>query len=189
MARIIGATNEALPELIREGRFREDLFYRLNVFEIHVPSLRERSEDIPELAIHFIEESWSVAPMPRMTFDPEASRLLKAYPWPGNVREIRNAMVSLVIQNTMNLSGSKEVIITPAMLPDKIRFASESVRSGDPAEGDGKSSGKSLREGEKDLIRKALIETKGNKSRASEILGISRKALYAKIREYGLGDQ
>ncbi len=189
MARIIGATNEALPELIREGRFREDLFYRLNVFEIHVPSLRERSEDIPQLAIHFIEESWSDGSIPAMSFDPEAARLLKAYSWPGNVRELRNAMVSLVIQNTMSLSGADEVVITPLMLPDKIRFATESSRSGDLSDRDVRSHGKSLREGEKDLIRKALIETKGNKSRASEILGISRKALYAKIREYGLGDQ
>lgn len=188
MARIIGATNEALPELIREGRFREDLFYRLNVFEIHVPSLRERSEDIPQLAIHFIEESWSGDEIPAMTFDPEASRLLKVYPWPGNVRELRNAMVSLVIQNATSLSGVKAVTITPPMLPDKIRFSSGNT-SADFTDHDGKTHGKSLREGEKSLIRKALIETRGNKSRASEILGISRKALYAKIREYGLGDQ
>ncbi|MHB1564381.1 MAG: sigma-54-dependent transcriptional regulator [Leptospirillum sp.] len=189
MARIIGATNEALPDLIREGRFREDLFYRLNVFEIHVPALRERSEDIPQLAIHFIEEAWSTEPVPQMTFDPEASRLLRAYPWPGNVRELRNAMVSLVIQNSVALSGAKDVSITSGMLPDKIRLTSENSHLGDLAERDARSHGKSLREGEKDLIRKALAETRGNKSRASEILGISRKALYAKIKEYGLGDQ
>jgi DNA-binding NtrC family response regulator len=87
------------------------------------------------------------------------------------------------------LSGAKDVSITSGMLPDKIRLTSENSHLGDLAERDARSHGKSLREGEKDLIRKALAETRGNKSRASEILGISRKALYAKIKEYGLGDQ
>ncbi len=189
LARIIGATNEALPELIRQGRFREDLYYRLNVFEIRVPSLRERREDVPQLMLHFLEESWLGDAKPVFLLDPSAIRLLLSYSWPGNVRELRNVAVSLMIENALGFSGHDQVVITAPMLPEKIRLSAEGEGMDDLSDPSVRSSGKSLREGEKELIRKALIETRGNKSRASEILGISRKALYAKIREYGLGEQ
>jgi len=171
--RLIAATNRDLEGLVAEGAFREDLYYRLNVVPIRVPSLRERVEDIPLLAGHFLRTSaqrWG-KPVPEVT--PEALALLCRYPWPGNVRELQHAMESLVV-------FSRGTPIGPEDLPAAIR----GERLGaDPPD---RPSGASLRDLERQAIARTLVATGGNRRKAAEVLGIGLKTLYRKIHEFGL---
>jgi DNA-binding NtrC family response regulator len=169
-ARIIAATNRELERAVREGKFREDLFYRLHVIPISVPPLRERKEDIPLMVDHFIQkhssEKKSVSGI-----TPEALRSLESYRWPGNVRELEN-----VIQQAIAL-GSSDVIRLQD-LPAGIYKPSVSMP--------GSSSIKSLREIEKEAILRALQLTAGSKLDAARILGIGKTTLYEKLKKYGL---
>ncbi|MFW6312793.1 MAG: sigma-54-dependent transcriptional regulator [Spirochaetota bacterium] len=168
--RIISATNKDLKQEIERGNFREDLFYRLNVVNIHIPPLRERKEDIPLLVSNFIKEFATENGKPVEGIDPKARALLYNYSWPGNVRELRNSVESAVVM-------SKGTIITPDDLPPSIAADSESnyVRI---------QLGATMAEAEKELIRANLAANSGNKSRTAEVLGIGRKTLHRKLAEY-----
>jgi DNA-binding NtrC family response regulator len=173
--RIVAATNRDLQEEIRKGNFREDLYYRLNVVNIHVPPLRERRDDIPLLAMSFLREFAEENGKKLDGFDPKARQALYAYPWPGNVRELRNSVESAVV-----MAGSGLVNIDD--LPPNVRSSSKEREVRVPV-------GSTLEEAEKMLIRETLAAQGGNKSRTAEILGIGRKTLYQKIEEYGIEEK
>ncbi len=166
--RIIAATHRDLKEEVAAGRFRQDLYYRLNVFQITLPPLRQRLEDIEPIAEAFIGELNPVLGRRVHHLHPEALQLLKAYPWPGNVRELRN-----VIERAMILTRGEE--IRPEHLPREIRQAK------------GAEAGLlSLAEVEASHIRRVLEACHGNLKQAAEILGIARSTLYEKMRRYGI---
>jgi DNA-binding NtrC family response regulator len=171
--RLISASNQDLEKAIREKRFREDLFHRLNVVPIHIPPLRERKEDIPILTNYFLRIFAKETHKRIEGISDDALDLMLPYHWPGNVRELRNYMERAVV-----LSGSD--IIKPADLPPELRNADE-------AEGFTlRLSSKSLPEAERILILKALGETGWNLSKSATLLRISRGTLYNKIKKYGL---
>ncbi|HOX31793.1 MAG TPA: sigma-54 dependent transcriptional regulator [Spirochaetales bacterium] len=170
--RIVAATNRDLKKEIAEGRFREDLYYRLNVVNIHVPPLRERRDDIPLLAMAFLGQFARENGVRVDGFDPKARQALYAYPWPGNVRELRNSVESAVVMARGSLVGLDD-------LPPNVRSSGEERDVRIPP-------GSSLAEAEKILIRETLAAQGGNKSRTAEILGIGRKTLYQKLEDYGL---
>jgi DNA-binding NtrC family response regulator len=170
--RIISATNKDLKEEIERGTFREDLYYRLNVVNIHIPPLRERKEDIPLLAAAFIKEFASENDKPVEGIDPKARAMLYNHSWPGNVRELRNCIESAVVM-------TKGPIITPDDLPPSIATDTEDnyVRI---------QLGVTISDAEREIIRANLAANNGNKSRTAETLGIGRKTLHRKIAEYDL---
>ncbi len=170
--RIVAATNKDLKEEIRKGAFREDLYYRLNVVNIHVPPLKERRDDIPLLAMAFLREFSQENGKKLDGFDPKSRQALYAYPWPGNVRELRNTIESAVVMAGSGLVGLDD-------LPPNVRSSSEERDVRVPI-------GSTIEEAEKILIRETLAAQGGNKSRTAEILGIGRKTLYQKIEEYGI---
>ncbi|MCK4416550.1 MAG: sigma-54-dependent Fis family transcriptional regulator [Candidatus Latescibacteria bacterium] len=171
--RLVSASNQNLEKAIREKRFREDLFHRLNVVPIHIPPLRERKEDIPILANYFLRMFAKETHKRIGGISDDALNLMLSYHWPGNVRELRNYMERAVV-----LSGSD--IIKPADLPPELGNADE-------AEGFTlRLSSKSLPEAERILIVKALEETGWNLSKSATLLRISRGTLYNKIKKYGL---
>ena len=166
--RIIAATNRDLVSEIANGNFREDLFYRLNVFAIKLPSLRERTEDIPLLAIHFIHEYAEREKRPPVYLNKEAIQLLQQHSWRGNIRELKNIMQRAVI-----LTDNDE--ISAAGLPYDIQRESKTG----PVS-------LSLAHAEKNHIEKVLRHTQGNKTRAAELLGIGLTTLYRKMDEYNI---
>jgi DNA-binding NtrC family response regulator len=169
-ARIIAATNRELEKAVEEGKFREDLFYRLHVIPISVPPLRERKEDIPLLVDHFIKKFSSEKKFVS-GITPEALKALEYYRWPGNIRELEN-----VIQQAIALGTNS--VIRRQDLPAGIHKPEVSI----PAS----SSIKSLKEIEKEAILKALQLTAGSKLDAARILGIGKTTLYDKLKKYGL---
>ena len=173
--RIVAATNRDLPSLLREGTFREDLYYRLNVVNILVPPLRERRDDIPLLAMSFLREFAEENGKKLEGFDPKARQALYEYPWPGNVRELRNSVESAVVMAGSGLVGLDD-------LPPNLRSSGRERDVRVPV-------GSTLEEAERILIRETLAAQGGNKSRTAEILGIGRKTLYQKIEEYGIEDK
>ena len=182
-ARILCATNENLEEMMREGRFREDLYYRLNVHEIRLPPLRQRTDEISFLAIHFLREALSLTgDGTEIRLSEGARKTLERYPWPGNIRELKNSMITVSIEHGPEIRESSQALIPPEWLPESVLKTSSSKDEGLEPEP------RTLKENERDQIRKILQETGGNKAQAARILGISRKSLYAKLREYGLGD-
>jgi transcriptional regulator with PAS, ATPase and Fis domain len=167
--RIIAATNRDLYEEVQKGRFRDDLFYRLNVITIHLPPLRERKDDIPVLARYFLEKYGEKEKKSLKNIAPNAMKLLLEYDWPGNVRQLENAISHAVV-----LAQPDEITITASHLPSFLRtqkIIDEQV---------------SLYEHEKMLIKKILQECKGNKHEAAKRLNISRSTLYSKLKRYGL---
>ncbi len=173
--RVIAATNRDLEREVKEGRFREDLYYRLNVVPIVLPPLRERREDIPLLADHFLALFREKNGKPIKAISGKALDLLVRYDWPGNVRELENVIERAVIL-------CRDEVLVPADLPPQIRMLSEQEGDDPPAI----RSGMSLDEMERALIVKTLDETGGNRTRAAEILGINRRTLQNKLRQYGL---
>jgi DNA-binding NtrC family response regulator len=171
--RAIAATNRNLEEEMQEGRFREDLYWRLNVIQLQVPPLRERPMDIPLLVEHFLAKAAEAGGTPAIDVSPEVLALLTAYPWPGNVRELEN-----VIERAVTLARGPR--LTPADLPERV----SSSRSA--AAILARSSGQSLtlRELEREYIVETLKQTGGNKSKAAQMLGLDRKTLYRKLDEY-----
>ncbi len=172
--RIIAATNRRPEEEIRRGAFREDLFYRLNVVNVHMPALRERKEDIPLLADFFIKRYAEKNRKLVKGLLPRSLDILMRYDWPGNVRELENVMERAVIL-------ARAEMITPAEIPDRITWA-EQTGAAPPVSL--YSAGKSLREVEKEMIFGTLETVGGNRTRAAEILGISRRTLQLKLKEY-----
>jgi two-component system response regulator AtoC len=177
--RIITATHRDLSNETKAGRFREDLFYRLNVLLIHCPALRDRREDIPLLIEHFLARNNARLGTSIRGLDTEARRLLYEYAWPGNVRELENT-----IERAMVLTEGD--MITAADLPERVREARDPVQM-QLASGE-LSVKKTMRIIEEILIRRALQKTKGNRTRAAEVLEISHRALLYKIKDYQITD-
>lgn len=177
--RIIAATHRDLSFETKAGRFREDLFYRLNVLPILVPPLRERREDIPLLLDHFVMRNNVRLGTAIRGLDSEARRLLYEYAWPGNVRELENT-----VERAMVLAETD--LICAVDLPERIREARDPVQM-QLASGE-LSVKKTTRIIEEILIRRALQKTKGNRTRAAEILEISHRALLYKIKDYRITD-
>jgi DNA-binding NtrC family response regulator len=170
--RIIGATNQDLQQLLTQGRFREDLFYRINTITLRVPPLRERKEDIPVLAAHFLHSSRAVG-LPTRSLSLEAMTALVAYPWPGNIRELRNVLERVIMMSSGKGPISREELL--AVLPKP----SGSLQAGDLSQC-------SLDEIERLHIQRVLDAHDGNKTQAAKILQIDYKTLLAKMKKYGL---
>ena len=172
---MIAATNRDLEAAIARGAFREDLYYRLRVFEIRLPPLRERREDVLPLAEAFLEEIGAAMGRPAAGISKEARERLLAYPWPGNARELRNALERAVI-----LAGGG--LITADQLPGGGRTrAAVPVPAGELPE-----EGVNLEALERALVGKALARARGNRSQASRLLGLTRSQLYTRLRRYRL---
>ncbi len=176
--RVIAATARDLASDVKKGNFREDLYYRLNVVNIHIPPLRERSEDIAVLSRHFAKKLAGRLGMEVLDIAPAALQLLMQHPWPGNVRELENVMERAVIL-------AEKKVILPENLPSEFGTKRQARRLDDFFAGF--SIKKAQRIMEKSLIRRALEATGGNKSKAAELLEISYPSLLGKIKEYGLG--
>ena len=173
--RVIAATNKNLEEEIKKGRFREDLYYRLNVVSLEVPPIRERREDISLLADFFLKRYAEKNKRILKGFTPRAMDLLMRYDWPGNVRELENVVERAVIM-------ARGEMITPAEFPDILQELDPEVK----ATYVDLSPGRTLKDVEKDMIIRTLEETAGNRTHAAKILGISRRTLQLKLKEYGI---
>jgi Nif-specific regulatory protein len=168
--RIVAATHRNLNELVRQGRFREDLFYRLHVIELRVPPLRERGDDVLALAVHFLEQFRRQMGRGPVRLSERAAGLITRYAWPGNVRELKNA-----VQRAVVLGNTDDV--QPADLDLPVDGAQEVPAWGLI----------SLEDAERRHIQNVLDQVGGNKTRACEILGIGRATLYKKLGEGGTG--
>jgi len=177
--RLIAATNRNLRTMMEQGEFREDLFYRLFVVVIRIPPLRERREDIPLLIQHFLQASAKENGRQIEGVTPDAMQALSDYGWPGNIRELRNAVERMVVLSRNNR-------ITLRDLPAEIRGQASTSIAGSIAES--ASSPLSIDAAEKNLIIKALKATNGNRTEAARQLGISRRTLHRKLHEYQLTD-
>ncbi|HEQ60746.1 MAG TPA: sigma-54-dependent Fis family transcriptional regulator [Firmicutes bacterium] len=173
--RVVAATNADLEALVRQGQFREDLYYRLKVVTLDLPPLRERREDIPLLAETFLKQFAEENRKGPMRFEPETLERLKEYPWPGNVRELRHLIEQMVL-----LSHSST--LTPKDLPGKYQVEPSKEYIEIPQ-------GTSLRSAERKIILQTLRQQGGNRTRTAEILGIGRRTLIRKLQEYGVGDE
>jgi transcriptional regulator with PAS, ATPase and Fis domain len=171
--RVIAATNKDVEALVKAERFREDLFYRLNVVTLHLPPLRERQEDIPLLASHFLRKYSEMNHKLISHITPDAMDLLCSYHWPGNVRELEHT-IERAVTLTMNSA------LLPGDLPPRLQQRTPLPRLGtSPAL-------LTLEELEKQHIQVVLRATQGNKKRAAQILGINRRSLYRMAKRYGL---
>jgi two-component system response regulator AtoC len=173
--RILASTNRNLADLIKEGKFREDLFYRLNVIPLVIPPLRERREDIVPLCRHFLAASARKAGRPAQSLSPEALRAVLSHDWPGNVRELEN-----VLERAVTLSSS------PVISAEEFRviFTLGSAASrGHPTASAGEAT---IRGAEREAILRALREADGNQTRAAEALGMGRNTLWRKMKKYGI---
>jgi len=178
--RVIAATNVDLKKAIKEGTFREDLFYRLNVVPITLPPLRARRDDIALLAQHFARTSSKANGLPARTLSQAALQLLMAYDWPGNIRELENA-----IEHAVAMSG-REREMTPAMLPEELRARSgQTAMSPVAIPDDGINFTAVVAQLERDLILRSLEKTGGNKRQAARLLNLSRTTLIDKLQRLG----
>jgi two-component system response regulator HydG len=166
--RVIAATNKKLTEEMKKGTFREDLYYRLNVIPIFIPPLRERKDDIPVLASHFLQKFIHERGKEVTSFSPEVMEILLAHSWPGNVRELENVIDHAIIIAKQNKILTKDL---PQFLFQRPLPTQEST---------------TLQDYEKSLILKTLQETNWNKHKAAKILNINRSTLYGKMKRYGL---
>jgi two-component system response regulator HydG len=171
--RIVAATNRDLSDMVREGNFREDLFYRLSVVPINIPPLRERKEDIPSLVVHFLQKYNKIAKKNISATSSQVDKALIGYDWPGNIRELENTMERAVV-----LSKGDRIDLDSLMYFG-ISSSPSFMQSGG---GDYKS----LEEVEKEYIQTVLQAQGGNKSRTAEILGVDRKTLQTKVKKYSL---
>lgn len=172
--RVIAATNSMLEKMVEQGEFREDLYYRLNVVPLHIPSLRERSEDIPELVNVFIEEFSIKYQKEIKVLSQDVMELFSLHHWPGNVRELRNFVERLVVMTDDSVLQASEIL---SMLPAKEKLTIENTTTTFQDE---------ISLLEKERIKKVLEKTYGNKTLAAKELGFSRVTLYKKITKYGL---
>lgn len=180
--RVITATNKNLEDLIREKRFRQDLFYRINVINLKIPPLRDRFEDIPRMVSHFVEKYSVLYGSRELRFTPEAMQTLVAYDWPGNARELENVVESLMALSPVDLVGDEE-------LPRKLKGHAPV----EPVRFQSVESGINFEEAEKvfetEMIVKALKKTNYVQTRAAELLGISRRILKYKMDKLGIADR
>jgi two-component system response regulator AtoC len=184
--RLVAATNRNLEQMVREGKFREDLFFRLNVVRLHMPPLRERPEDIPLLLAHFIRIFSAENGVPPLTVEPGALRTLQAYPWPGNIRELRNFCENAVV---LRRGGS----LTEYDLEPKFRNATSPTAPAPNGPGSTVAASSmpaaapnslSVEENEKHLLREALLKARGNRTKAAQLMGVSRRTLHRKIAQW-----
>src|SRR6266496_1732871 len=175
--RVIGSTNRPIAQALAENRLRSDLYYRLNTFQIEVPPLRERKQDIPPLIALFLRQFSQQLNKPEPAIAPDALQKLLDYAWPGNVRELQNAIEYSVVLARQGLIGVKE-LPTEVQLPTVLQQAE---RGGAPRAG-----AQSLDDVERNTILQALAECHGNKKKAAELLGIQRPTLYNKMKRYAI---
>ncbi len=184
--RVLAATNKLPEEAVSGGHMREDLFYRLNVFHVHLPPLRERKEDIPTMAQALIAEMNRKHECKVTEISPETLECLRRHQWPGNVRELRNVLERAVI---LAGEGSIELKNLPAFLQNRAAVVPGAAPAAPPPAEDPDGVkfqiGTTVEEAEKGLILRTLEHTRNNKTRAAEILGISLKTLHNKLKEYG----
>jgi len=173
--RIIAATNRNLEEAVKQGDFREDLYYRLNVVPIRLPPLRDRADDIPLLVDRFLTEFSAQHRREPKDVSQEAMRPLRLYGWPGNIRQLRNLMERLVVT-------VKDPMIRPEHLPEEIQASKEDARTMVVT------LGTSLDQLEREVIQRTLTEITNHREKAAKLLGISLRALQYKIKEYGIRD-
>jgi len=168
-ARVIAATHRDLERLVAQGRFREDLYYRLRVVEIVVPPLRERLEDVPLLARHFVRKASHELHHAEPTLPPETLEVLLAHSWPGNVRELENTLTRAVVLASGNVIRADHVAVpgAPATARNGERLAT-------------------LREAEGEHVRRALAAAGGNKTQAAKILAVSKPRLYRLLEKHGV---
>jgi Nif-specific regulatory protein len=166
--RVIAATNRDLREFVRDGRFREDLYYRLSVFELYIPPLRDRGGDIELLVLHFLDHFKRQHGRPGLTLSPDAREKLLGYSWPGNVRQLRNVVDSAVVMCEGNVILADDLGLRDAGgASDQL----ESLR---------------IDFWERKLIHEALKRTEGSIPEAAKLLGLGRATLYRKVEEYGI---
>ena len=181
--RVLAATNVDLLKLVQDGSFREDLYYRLNVVRVVLPPLRARPEDVPMLSQHFVHQSCKNNNLPAKTIGQTTLRVLMAHPWPGNIRQLENALELAVVMS----AGALE--IQPEMLPEELRnpgVSSQVPVVPPPDEGIDFSA---VMSGiEKDLLVRSLEKTGGNKRQAARLLNLSRTTLIDKVQRLGIGD-
>ncbi|MBI2460430.1 MAG: sigma-54-dependent Fis family transcriptional regulator [Candidatus Rokubacteria bacterium] len=180
--RVIAATNRDLDEEVRQGAFREDLYYRLTVFPIRLPPLRERREDIPLLVEHCLGRMAEEADGKPKRLSPDALRVLTSYSWPGNVRELEHVLERAALL-------SEEEVITERDLPPHLTAPQNELAVTLPEDALGLpgTTARIIREVERELIRRALARTANNRTEAARLLGISRRALLYKLKAHGLG--
>jgi len=171
--RLVAATNKDLKKLVSEGKFRDDLFYRLSVVTIDLPPLRERRDDIPLLVKAFLDEFGRENSKQVRELTPEALNVLLAYDWPGNVRELRNAIEQMVV-----LARAERLTVRD--MPAAIRGSADLTKINVVR------AGMTVEEAERQLIVQALKETNGNRTKAAQKIGISRRTLHRKLKEFGL---
>ena len=174
--RVIAATNRPIAKALAENRLRSDLYYRINTFQIDVPPLRDRKQDIPPLVAFFVKQFAQQLGKPELEIAPEAFQKLLDYSWPGNVRELQNAMEYAVVLARQNMIGTKE-------LPRELQLpvALQQIGGSVPAQGV-----QSLDDMERVTILQALAQCHGNKKKAAELLGIQRPTLYNKLKRYAI---
>jgi DNA-binding NtrC family response regulator len=171
--RAIAATSRRLEEMVKEGRFREDLYYRLNVVTIHLPALRERREDIPLLTAHFLKAFGEAHGKTELKMDRGLTDFLESFTWPGNVRQLRNVVENMVVLARGDLLTIENL---PASLESDPLLESGRIPSGPT----------SLVALQRSAVEKALVDSNGHRTRAAEALGISVRTLQRKLKAWGL---
>ena len=190
--RLVAATNRRLEALVREGKFREDLFFRLNVVRIELPPLRTRADDIPLLLAHYLKFFSEENGHPLLSLEPGAIATLKAYAWPGNIRELRNFCENAVVlrrggklseydldpkfRGVAAAADFTRIVINPTSQPPAGGGASGPVTNAGPS--------LSVEDNEKHLLREALIKSRGNRTQAAQLMGVSRRTLHRKIAQW-----
>ncbi len=171
--RVVCATNADLPKMIEEGRFREDLYYRINLITVSLPPLRERKDDIPALAEHFIRKQCEANGMPLASLSADAIQRLKSFDYPGNIRQLKN-----IVERAVLMAGTSEIKASDIELPNNSSLLIDLRRTSFP--------NSSLKEQERAAIEQAMKDYDGNISRVAEALGLSRTALYRRLEKYKL---
>ncbi|MBI4625901.1 MAG: sigma-54-dependent Fis family transcriptional regulator [Verrucomicrobia bacterium] len=182
--RLVAAANRSLEQLVRAGKFREDVFFRLNVVRLYMPPLRERAEDIPLLLAHFIRLFSEENAVPPLTVESGALRTLQAYPWPGNIRELRNFCENAVVLRRGGRLTEYDLepkfrgaAISGQIAPNPLADAGSKDQAAAP-------SSLSVAENEKHLLREALLKSRGNRTKAAQLMGVSRRTLHRKIAQW-----
>jgi two-component system response regulator AtoC len=174
--RVISATNHNLRKLIERNEFREDLFFRIRGVDVYLPPLRERAEDIPHLARHFLEEAVEETGSKVTGITDAAMRILSGYEWPGNIRQLKNSIRTMVVMCDRDKIDVQD-------LPPEISVRRQLTGASAPP---ASLAGVSLNELERKAIMDTLARTEGNREKAAKILGIGERTLYRKIKEYNL---
>ncbi|HOF08887.1 MAG TPA: sigma-54 dependent transcriptional regulator [Opitutaceae bacterium] len=192
--RLVAATNRNLEQMVRAGKFREDLFFRLNVVRLVMPPLRERTDDVPLLLTHFLKFFADENGVPAPTIEPGALRTLQSYGWPGNIRELRNFAENTVVLHRggkvteYELDPKFRSVVTSPLYTAGASTAPEPVATTAPsaagAQPEGAAPSLSVEANEKRLLREALIKARGNRTQAAQLMGISRRTLHRKLAQW-----